>query len=102
MFTIETKNHKIKVKFRHVVKEMEQYPGTDCGIYVVDKNTGQTIAHSKGMTFLHKNDQYSRPFGRKLALARAIQNLIPRRYVGVRRMIWDEYFKTTNPKRGTH
>ena len=101
MFTIETEKYEMKVSFSHLFPAdvCVAKPGTDCVIEIRNKN-GTLLELTQGYTFLHDDDQYSRPFGRKLALARAIQSLIPRRFVRVRRMIWQEYFKTISPKRG--
>ena len=101
MFTIETENYEMTISFAHQFPSKKYYAGTDCLICVYGKSPPRYITDANGSTFLHNADQYSRPFGRKLALARAIQNLVPRRYIGVRRMIWNEYFKTISPKRGT-
>ncbi len=103
MFTIETEKYELELRFQHRLPEgpFPTPPGTACFMYIHSKKPRRLVEFSSGFTYLHKDDQYSRPIGRKLALARAIQSLIPRHYVGVRRMIWDEYFKTISPKRGT-
>ena len=102
MFTIETEKYELELRFQHRLPEspFAALPGTVCFMYIYSKKPWRLVDFSSGFTYLHKDDQYSRPFGRKLALARAIQSLIPRRFVSVRRMIWQEYFKTISPKRG--
>ena len=67
MFTIETKRFGMEIEFQHVLPNTPyMQPGTDCFITVYNR-TGGYVAHGDGHTFLHRDDQYSRPFGRKLA-----------------------------------
>jgi hypothetical protein len=80
----------IEVEFAHFPDAPD--PGTDCFIFIRDSE-GNMLDVFNGYTTLHPNDQYSRPFGRKLALTRAIQQAIPRRYTRVRKKIWDTYFE---------
>ena len=44
-----------------------------------------------GMAFCNRKDNFSRPAGRKIALARAIQAAIPRSDISARRAVWDRY-----------
>ena len=104
MFTIESKNYKMKVRFMHYLDPREVTPGTDCFIIVSHKHLNFIAAFGAGSTNVHPNDQFDRALGRKLSLARAIQDIIPNRSADglkMRRAIWEAYFeKTTNPRRG--
>jgi len=101
MLKINRNGYEIRVKFYHYLRTDPIFedpengdigPGTDCYIQVIAVRENAEVGLSFGETHLHANDQYNRKFGRKLALARAIQKLIPRKYVNIRRLIWDAYF----------
>ena len=102
MFTIESKNYEMRVRFIHYLDPREVTPGTDCFIIVSHKHLNFIAAFGAGSTTLHPGDQFDRALGRKLALKRAIQDLIPNRNTdGLkwRRAIWEAYFSnTTDPR----
>jgi len=80
MIKFRVKQFGFTIKFYHWIDvDDDSEPGTDCYISVFDTSYplfDKPLAFSNGKTLLHENDQYSRPFGRRLSFARAVQTTL--------------------------
>ena len=105
MFTVDLQNgYEIQATFKHFPDNIWN-PGTNCTLWVVDQETKMPVEWVTGYSSIGKRkepdgtivfvDQFSRPVGREVSLRKAIDKLVPREFVGVRRMLWDAYFKAS-------
>lgn len=101
MFEVQlSPRYRVRCTFEHHPNESP--PGTDCVLELLNQYN-IVIDVATGMSFVARRpdihgrlqpiDEFSRPVGREISLGRAIQKLVPRRFVGVRRKIWDAYFR---------
>ena len=81
MFNINIENEPYRIKFYHGPST------TEAQLIHLDYD----IRVSQGVAECHPNDQFCKATGRKVALAKALQNWTEDRWT--RKLVWDKYFE---------